>query len=464
MIPSRKVLLLVLLDFMSAILSWALFYCFRKVYIEKVPLEINDTFYMGIVVIPISWIVLYFLQGTYADIKRMFRMKILGLTFFGTLIGSTSIFFVFLLDDTIQSYQLYYQSILALFIIHFVIAFIPRIIYTSIHVKRVHSGKEGFNTLLLGGSEKAVGIYKEIQMLQKGIGTKFVGFVNLNGIDKLLENELDYLGHVDELEKVIFDYQVEEVIIALESTEHQRLSSIISRLSGSGIRIKVLPDVFDILSGSVKMSNIFGVLLLEVNPEGMPVWQRSVKRFIDISFSLIAMVLLIPVYIFLAIAVKCSSKGPIFFKQERIGLKGKKFNIIKFRTMFLDAEAQGPQLSSSFDPRITKSGRFMRKARLDEFPQFFNVLKGDMSLVGPRPERQFFITQIVEREPQFLQLTTVRPGITSWGQVKYGYAENVDQMLQRMKYDLLYLKNMSLALDIKIMLYTILIIVKAKGK
>lgn len=464
MIPSRKVLVLLLLDFISATLSWALFYCFRKVYIEKVPLDINETFYMGIAVIPVLWLVLYFLQGTYADVRRMFRMKILGLTFFGTLIGSTSIFFIFLLDDTIQSYQLYYQSILALFVIHFVVAIIPRFIFTSIQVKRVHSGKQGFNTLLLGGSEKAVGIYKEIQSLPKGIGTKFVGFVNLNGIDKLLENELDYLGHVDDLEKVIFDYQVEEVIIALESTEHQRLSSIISRLSGTGIRIKVLPDVFDILSGSVKMSNIFGVLLLEVSPEGMPVWQRSVKRFMDLSLSLIAMILLIPVYIFLAIAVKCSSKGPIFFKQERVGLNGKKFKIIKFRTMFIDAEAQGPQLSSSFDPRITKSGRFMRKARLDEFPQFYNVLKGDMSLVGPRPERQFFINQIVEREPQFLQLTTVRPGITSWGQVKYGYAENVDQMLQRMKYDLLYLKNMSLALDIKIMLYTILIIVKAKGK
>lgn len=464
MIPSRKVLVLLLLDFISATLSWALFYCFRKVYIEKVPLDINETFYMGIAVIPVLWLVLYFLQGTYADVRRMFRMKILGLTFFGTLIGSTSIFFIFLLDDTIQSYQLYYQSILALFVIHFFVAIIPRFIYTSIQVKRVHSGKQGFNTLLLGGSEKAVGIYKEIQSLPKGIGTKFVGFVNLNGIDKLLENELDYLGHVDDLEKVIFDYQVEEVIIALESTEHQRLSSIISRLSGTGIRIKVLPDVFDILSGSVKMSNIFGVLLLEVSPEGMPVWQRSVKRFMDLSLSLIAMILLIPVYIFLAIAVKCSSKGPIFFKQERIGLNGKKFKIIKFRTMFVDAEAHGPQLSSSFDPRITKSGRFMRKARLDEFPQFYNVLKGDMSLVGPRPERQFFINQIVEREPQFLQLTTVRPGITSWGQVKYGYAENVDQMLQRMKYDLLYLKNMSLALDIKIMLYTILIIVKAKGK
>lgn len=464
MLSNRKASFLILIDFLAAILSWALFFVFRKVYIEKVPLEINNTFYFGIFIIPVCWIGFYFLQGTYADVKRMFRMKILSLTFFGTMIGSTSIFFIFLLDDTVQNYSHYYQSFMALFVIHFLVSFFPRIIFTSIQVKRIHTGKEGFKALLLGGSEKAIGIYKEIQNLDKSIGTQFVGFVNLNGIDTLLKDELKYLGHVDELEKVIESHEIEEVIIALESTEHQRLSSIITRLSGTGIKIKVLPDVFDILAGSLKMTNIFGVLLLEVNPEGMPIWQQSIKRFIDISLSFISLIILIPMYIFLAIAVKTSSKGPIFFRQERIGLNGRKFKIVKFRTMFMDAEAKGPQLSSTFDPRITKSGRFMRKARLDEFPQFYNVLIGDMSLVGPRPERQFYIDQIVAREPQFLQLTSVRPGITSWGQVKYGYAENVDQMLQRMKFDLLYLKNMSLALDLKIMLYTVLIILKAKGK
>lgn len=464
MFPTKRTFTLILIDLLAAIASWASFFAFRKVYIEHVPFQVNSTFYIGIIVIPIAWILLYFLQGTYADVKRLHRMKILSLTFFGTFIGSTLIFFILILDDEIGNYQMYYQSFFALFVIHFLIAFIPRIIFVSILVKRIHKRTDGWNTLLLGGSEKAVGIYQEIKSLQKGIGTQFVGFVNLNGIDKLLENEMSYLGHVDELERIIAEYKVEEVIIALESTEHKRLSSIIARLSGTGITIKVLPDMFDILSGSVKMTNIFGVLLLEVNPQGMPVWQMSIKRFIDIVFSLIAMILLIPVYIGLAIAVKMSSKGPIFFKQERVGLNGKKFNIIKFRTMYVDAEAKGPQLSSSSDPRITKSGRFMRKVRLDEFPQFYNVIVGDMSLVGPRPERQFFIDQIVEREPQFLQLTTVRPGITSWGQVKYGYAENVDQMLQRMKFDLLYLKNMSLALDFKILLYTVLIILKAKGK
>ena len=214
----------------------------------------------------------------------------------------------------------------------------------------------------------------------------------------------------------------------------------------------------------LKLTNIYGALLLEVISDVMPFWQRVVKRFMDLVLSFVAIVLLIPFYLFSAIAVKFSSSGPVFFLQDRVGKKGKVFKIIKFRTMVVNAEKNGPQLSSKDDPRITKVGKFMRKTRLDEFPQFFNVLIGDMSIVGPRPERQFYIDQIAKIQPQYNQLTKVRPGITSWGQVKYGYAENVDQMLQRMKFDLLYLKNRSLSLDLKIMFYTLIIVLKAEGK
>lgn len=230
------------------------------------------------------------------------------------------------------------------------------------------------------------------------------------------------------------------------------------------MKIRVLPDMYDILSGTVDMNNIFGALLIEVNSEVMPVWQRTFKRVIDIVASIISLIVFTPMFIVLAVLVKSSSRGPIFFLQERVGKNGRLFKIVKYRTMVVNAEKAGPQLSSSNDPRITKIGRFMRKTRLDEFPQFYNVLIGDMSLVGPRPERQFYIDQIVKIEPQFLELTKVRPGITSWGQVKYGYAENVEQMLDRMKFDLLYLKNRTLSLDLKIMLYTILIIFKGSGK
>jgi exopolysaccharide biosynthesis polyprenyl glycosylphosphotransferase len=455
--------LLLLLDYFAALVAWIAFYYFRKVSIERVEFEVGQSFYWGIAIIPVLWILFYYSQGTYHDIRRLYRFKLFNLTFVATLLGSLSLFFTLLLDDEVDNYQLYYKSFLLLFGIHFFVTIIPRFIFITILVSRIHSGKAGFRTLLIGGSEKAVEIYNEIIGLPKSTNN-FIGFININGVDRQLESKLPYLGHADNLEKILLEHPVDEVIIALESIEHDKLKSIISRIEGGNLVIKILPDMYDILSGSVKMTNIFGALLIEVNAESMPLWQQATKRFMDVFLSIIAIILLIPVYIFLAIGVKMSSSGPIFFMQERIGLNGIPFKIIKFRTMYVDAEKLGPQLSSSNDPRITPIGRFMRKLRFDEFPQFFNVLLGDMSLVGPRPERQFYIDQIVQIEPQYLHLTKVRPGITSWGQVKYGYAENVEQMLQRMKFDLLYMKNRSLALDIKIMLYTILIVIKAKGK
>jgi exopolysaccharide biosynthesis polyprenyl glycosylphosphotransferase len=222
--------------------------------------------------------------------------------------------------------------------------------------------------------------------------------------------------------------------------------------------------MYELLSGSLKMTNIYGALFIELNRDVMPLWQQAIKRLLDISLSVLAIIMLLPMYIISAILVKFSSPGPIFFLQERIGLNNKPFQIIKFRTMYVNSEANGPQLSSSNDSRITPVGRFMRKTRLDEFPQFINVILGHMSLVGPRPERQFYIDQIVQHEPQYVLLNRVRPGITSWGQVKYGYAENVEQMLDRMKYDLLYINNRSIALDLKILFYTVAIVIKAKGK
>jgi exopolysaccharide biosynthesis polyprenyl glycosylphosphotransferase len=459
----RLAFLFVFTDWLFAVISWVVFFYFRKTVIEEVPFSVSESFYYGIAIIPILWLILYYVQGTYHHVKRLFRFKIFNLTVSATFIGSVFIFFALLLDDEISGYQLYYKSIFLLMLTHFCLTIIPRLILVSWMVKRIHSGRSGFRTLLIGGSEKAVEVFTEIEQLPRGTNL-FVGFVNLNGVDRYLEGQIPYLGHADELEKVLKEHEIEEVIIALESVEHGRLSSIISRITDSNIVIKILPDMYDILSGSVKMTNIFGALLIEVNQEAMPFWQQSLKRFIDIIFSILAIVLLLPAYLFLAVAVKLSSKGPVFFMQERIGLNGKPFQIIKYRTMFMNAEQHGPQLSSSHDPRITPLGRFLRKTRLDEFPQFLNVLKGDMSLVGPRPERQYYIDQIVQIEPQYLHLNRVRPGITSWGQVKYGYAENVEQMLQRMKFDLLYMKNRSIALDFKIMLYTVLIIIKAKGK
>ena len=230
------------------------------------------------------------------------------------------------------------------------------------------------------------------------------------------------------------------------------------------VAIKVIPDIYNIITGSVKMNSIFGALLISVNPEIMPSWQKTVKRLLDILISIMAIVLLIPIYIILSVMIKTGSKGKIIFKQKRIGLNNIPFEIFKFRSMYIDAENNGPQLSSQNDKRITPIGKFIRKSRLDETPQFFNVIRGEMSLVGPRPERQFFIDQIIQRAPHYKHISSVKPGITSWGQVKYGYAENVDEMIARLKFDLLYVENMSLILDIKILFYTVIIMLKGSGK
>jgi len=460
----KKVFILLLIDYCCAICAWILFFYFRKTQIEFSSFILDKQFYLGVIFIPLFWILLYSLQGTYQQVKRLYRIRIIQLTIIGSTIGALSLFFLLLLDDIIPSHQSYYKSIIALFIIHFGVTLLPRLLFVLIQVKKIQKRKDGFKTLLIGGNEKALQIFNELEQLEQSIGNQFIGYIRIKETDTLLDQQLTCLGNVEKLKDILHTNSIEEVIIAIESNEHEVLSKLIATIQGKGINIKIIPDMYDFLSGSLKLNNLFGALLLEIPSDEMPPWQNSMKRLIDIFISLISIILLFPFFVFIALLIKQNSKGPIFFLQERIGKNGTPFQIIKFRTMFVNAENNGPQLSSTNDSRITPIGKFLRKTRIDEFPQFVNVLKGDMSLVGPRPERQFYINQIIEKEPHYLQLTSVRPGITSWGQVKFGYAENVNEMIRRMKYDLLYLKNRSLSLDFKIMFYTVITILKAKGK
>lgn len=460
----------IIFDALSAAIAWTCFYSYRKIYIEsikfgsEVPLVFDKKFFLGLLLIVLFWIIVYTIAGSYRDIFRKSRLSEFIRIFVATLIGVILIFFALLLDDEIVSYKNYYQSFIVLFTLHAGITIPIKLILTSQIVKAVHHRKIYFNTILIGSNEKALALYKEMENQEISSGNRFVGFVHVDNNIHLLNPYIPHLGSVKDLKKVIDEYKIEEAIIAIESSEHESIGRILNELGGTDVIIKIIPDMYDILSGSVKMTSIFGAPLIEVNREIMPVWQQYLKRIGDILTSLLALIILSPLFIIIAIIIKLTSKGPVFYSQERIGRYGKPFNILKFRSMYVDAEKNGPALSSKTDNRVTPFGRILRKYRLDELPNFINVLKGDMSLVGPRPERQFFIDQIIQKAPHYSHLQKVRPGITSWGQVKYGYAENVEQMIERLKYDIIYIENMSLVVDLKILIYTIQTVLKGRGK
>jgi len=458
-------------DFLAGCISWFIFFLLRKELIESpkfgfnVLVNLDLKFWISLFGIAVFWIILHYLSGYYKYPYRKSRLQELGMSFRISLIGTLILFFTLILDDTIISYKSYYLSFSILFGVHFILTYIPRFIITSRTNFLIFSGKIGFNTVIIGGNGKAVEVYQKLTSGKKSSGNKILGFICVSPLPVIkLEQSIPKLGFLEDISKIIEQNEVEEVILAIESNDYDLMGEIINKLKERQIIIKIIPSLYDILSGKVKMSSVYGTPLIEISHELIPAWQEAVKQSMDLILALVALILTLPLNIVLALAIKINTPGPVFYTQERIGKYGKPFNLFKFRTMYHESEEYGPTLSSKNDPRITGIGRFMRKFRIDEIPNFMNVLLGDMSLVGPRPERKYFIDQILLKAPYYIHLQKIKPGITSWGQVKYGYAENVEQMIERLSYDLIYIENMSLYADLKILIYTILTILGARGK
>jgi exopolysaccharide biosynthesis polyprenyl glycosylphosphotransferase len=422
-------------------------------------------FFLPMIAIYIYWLVIFTFVGMYRTWFAASRFDELSTLFKATFVGIFVLFFVIFLDDYVHNVASATRILIFIYwgLLFFLVGS-GRMIIRSVQRNLLIKGVGRRCALIIGFNDKAFEVFDTL-IEHRGLGIDAEAFVavrqeNIGKDHKGIKVE----GSIENLEELIRKFNAQEIIIALEKEDHDVLVEVISKTEGKDVKLKIVPDLYEILSGQARTSQIYGMPLIDIMPELMPEWEKKLKRLLDIFASLIILIISFPVIILSSIAIKMNSPGPVFFRQERSGLNGRSFKMVKFRSMYQDAEKHtGPVWSQKDDPRITKVGKIIRKLRIDEIPQMYNVLKGEMSLVGPRPERPFFVEKLSEQIPYYKRRLKVRPGITGWAQVKHKYDESIEDVKIKLRYDLFYIENMSIRMDMKILFRTIFVVIFGKG-
>ncbi len=464
MSKQKEIIILFFSDLITLLISWSIYYWLR-VQSGLIVSTASPDFWLPMAAISIYWVFIFFLFGLYKSWYAKSRFDELAAIFKAVTFGVLVLFFAIYADDRWSGTHLHSRLlIVGYWLIVITCVGGGRLLQHSFQRRLLEAGIGLHNAFIIGWSKKAVDLFDKVKKFP-ALGYRVVGFVPVSPVpNDHSYHEVPILSSVGELESLIEHFQVRDILIAVESSEHASLLSVIAMANSHDVSLKIVPDLYDIISGQARTNQIYGFPLIEIMPQIMQPWERVMKRVIDIFVSAAILLIGLPLWVLVAVAITLDSPGPIFYTQERIGKDGKRFRIIKYRSMYRNAELQsGPVWANKKDPRVTRIGRILRKARIDEVPQLINVLDGDMSLVGPRPERPFFVEQLSKEIPLYKRRLKVRPGVTGWAQVKHKYDENIEDVRRKVEYDLFYIENMSLRMDLKILLNTVMVVFLGKG-
>lgn len=463
---NREVIFTSIMDFLIVLAGWFIFHSMNTDTVNVHLRHVNLDFSSGGIILSFYWVGVFIISGLYKKLYLVSRLDEFFKVFKSSVVGSLILYFVLNLSES-STFQVDSSLILSYWAFTIFVVSINRFLIRTVQRFYARRGKGLHRTVIIGTGHNAKVAYDDL-MRNRTLGMDVMGYVQVNGkmIDPEIGIEEDMvIGHLDNIDDIISSNQIQDVLVAIEPDRRQDLVEVISKVDKPDITLKLLPDFYQLVSGLNKTNQIFGLPMIEISPQPMPLWERAIKRVLDITVSLTALIVGFPIVLLLALLIKIDSKGPIIYAQKRVGRHGKIFTMYKLRTMHNDAEAKtGPMWATENDPRVTRVGYWLRKLRLDELPQVINVLSGSMSLVGPRPERPHFVDQFKVQIPLYTRRLRVRPGITGWAQVKWKYDESLDDVKEKTKYDLYYVENISLRMDMKILINTILTMIKGKGQ